>query len=384
MKEVGSLEAKCLLKIVKCFLTEREFELDEEIDEVNLYRLAKKHGLSHFLIDWARKSCKSQEIKNKIEQDYTNQIVKDTNENIEFKKILDAFEKNDIQTLVFKGFLMKAVYPQDYMRQMCDIDLLVFPKDFRKACCLLKDLGYEKHHNHEKHLVFIKHPFTTVEIHRKLVTEADLGHTYFNKEIWNFCIPYKNYKNIYQMTIEDNYIFCLVHLMLHFNSSGITVRHILDFYLYDKAFQKDFNYDKIKQKLEEFGIVKFEQEIRKIAYKWFGDQPYYDFNEVEAFILRGMSQENSILLSIDNRGSKVSCLVHMLFPKFYVMRTQYPMLEKAPVLLPFAWLIRLAYPKGSSYKKRLNKVKLIQEAKNDDVNKVKEIYENLGIVRKED
>ena len=58
-------EAKSLLKIVKCFLLEKDCTLDYDIEEKKLYQLAKVNQLSNFLENWAQKivNPKPYEIK---------------------------------------------------------------------------------------------------------------------------------------------------------------------------------------------------------------------------------------------------------------------------------------------------------------------------------
>ena len=72
-------EAKILLEITKCFLWEKDYLAYKDVDEEKLYQLAKMNHLSNFLENWMQKYGKSEKIKNKIDQDYTTQIVKDTN-----------------------------------------------------------------------------------------------------------------------------------------------------------------------------------------------------------------------------------------------------------------------------------------------------------------
>ena len=148
-------EAKELLRIIKNFIENTNYMTSENIDEETLYHLAKMHKVSNFLIHWAEKNCQSEEIKNKIKQDFNHQIIKDTNENIELDHILNSFEEAGIETLVVKGITMKEVYPQNYMRKMCDIDIMVHPENLKKASNIMKCLGFDKFYDHEKHLVFI-------------------------------------------------------------------------------------------------------------------------------------------------------------------------------------------------------------------------------------
>lgn len=378
-------EEKVLLQIVKNFLDEKEYVGDEKIDEKRLYYLAKKNKMSNFLINWAKQKNVSEEVKSKIQADFNEQIIKDTNENVEFERMLNRFEETGIQMLVVKGFLMKELYPQSYMRQMCDIDFMVHVEDLKKASEVMKELGFEKIYNHGKDLLFLKKPFLLVEMHRKLVVDGKVESEYFNK-IWQKCIPYKHYQNILQLDVNDAYIFCITHLRRHIGSGGINVRDVLDVYLFYENCKAKFALDKIKAKLEEFEIVKFEENIRKIAYKWFGNEPNYDFNEVEKFIFQGANMKNQVNYAVGKQGGKMIYLRHLFFPTIAVMKEKYPVLGKAPILLPIAWIDRIAkdvFSKATTISARLNKIKLIKSTDVNDVEYIQKIYEELGIRRKE-
>lgn len=376
-------EAKFLLQVIRNFINNSKNQLNTadfpDIDEEKLYKLAKSHKLSNFLINC---EFKSQEIKNKVVTDFNNQIFKDTNENVEFADILEAFENSEIPLLVVKGFIMKDVYPQNYMRQMCDIDLMVKPDNFKNATKIMENMGYSKFYDHEKHLIFTKPPFITVELHRKLIPGEDTGYKYFNTQIWDFVVSYKDYKNIYQMTPEDAYVFCMLHLIIHFKYTGIQMRDILDVYLYLEKYSKNLDFEYINKKLEEFNLVQFEHNIKEISYKWFGNDETEDFDEVQAFIINGASVSNRVNYEIGNKGSKGKFLTQLFFPKYKVMKGKYPVLKKVPVLLPVMWVHRIfkdIFSKESTVKERLDTIKLIENAEDSDVSNVKEIYQKLGI-----
>ena len=374
-------EAKILLEIIKCFIYDKECATSNSIDESKLYKLAKINSVSNFLQNWAKKYCKSEEIKKEIFKDYSAQIVKDTNQSLELEKILDVFEKNNIKTLIVKGVIMKDIYPQNYMRQMCDIDILVQSENFKKASKLMKDLGFSKYYNLEKHLIFNKAPFYIVEMHRKLILKRDIGYEYFN-DIWPLCINYKKYKNIYQLSIENAYIFCILHLLLHFKFTGVKIKDILDVYLYNEKYKEIMDYSKLDEKFKELDIKEFEENIKNIAYKWFGTDEINDFDDIEKFILKGTSSNNRVNYSIGNSKGKGDTVKKLLFPELEIMEEKYPVLKKAPALLPVMWGTRIfkdIFSKAHSLKSRINTVKLIQEADDEEVEKVKKIYSKLGI-----
>lgn len=375
-------EAKVLLEIVKCFLWEKDYTPYHDIDEEKLYKLAKINKLSNFLENWAQKYCQSEKIKNLIDQDYTTQIIRDTNQNIEIEKILNLLEQNKIKTLVVKGILMKDIYPQNYMREMCDFDILIDANHFKQASQAIENIGYQKQYNHEKHLVLEKIPFMLVEIHRKLVLEKDvIGYDYFNN-VWPLCTQYKNYENIYQLDIDNAYVFCIIHLLTHFKFTGIKIKDILDVYLYNETYKDVLNYDKLSQIFKDLQIQDFAENMKKIAYKWFGTDAFDDFDEIEKFILKGSNLNNNVNYSIGKNNGKFKFFIKLLFPEMKIMQEKFPILKKFPPLLPFMWITRIVKDIGSEgmpLKSRFDTIKLIKEADSEDIQKIKDIYDKLGV-----
>ncbi len=69
------------------------------------------------------------------------------------------------------------------------------------------------------------------------------------------------------------------------------------------------------------------------------------------------------------------------------MKGKYPILEKMPILLPFTWGARIlkdVFSKATSMNERFETIKLIKGTNSEEVTKMQEIYQKLGIVRKED
>lgn len=199
-------------------------------------------------------------------------------------------------------------------------------------------------------------------------------------------MPYQNYKNISQMTKEDAYVFCMTHLIRHFKFSGIYIRDVLDVYLYCEKYKNVLDKGILEQKLRGFGIQNFEEKIREIAYRWFGNEEIAEFDEIEDFIMQGARIENQVNFEVGNNGGKWRFLRQMLFPDYQIMKEKYPVLKNAPVLLPAMWIVRWGrdvFFHATPVKERMNTIKLIRGAKTEEVEKIQKIYQELGIVRKE-
>lgn len=375
-------EAKILFKIIKNFLENTKGLKTEEIQEEKLYQLAKKHKVENFLKDWVETNGKVEKIRKLVLASYHTQIIKDTNENIEIEQILNKLEEEKIDTFIIKGITMKEVYPQDYMRQMCDIDIVVHSKDFKKTTDNMEVLGFRKFFDYEKHLVFEKKPFILVELHRRLLSGEDVCAKYFN-DIWSSGILYQGYHHIYRMDVEDTYVFCMVHLFHHFQSTGIKIRDILDVYLINEKYKNIWDSKKLEEKFQKFNIRAFEEKIKKIAYKWFGADEISEFDEVEKFILRGEKSENQVCNEIGKNHGKVNYIRRMFFPPLTRMQERYPLLKKFPIILPIMWFIRIfkkIFSKETTIKERINKIRLIQNTKKEDIRQIQEIHKELGII----
>ena len=59
----------------------------------------------------------------------------------ELKKVLEAFEKEGIETILLKGAMMEGIYPAG-LRPFCDIDLLIHRRKLPRAMDVLAGLGY--------------------------------------------------------------------------------------------------------------------------------------------------------------------------------------------------------------------------------------------------
>ena len=377
-------EAIELFEIIKCFLYRKEYVPKKKIDEVKLYNLAAQNSVSSFLYDWAKK-CESQEVKQAIINDFNRQIIRDTNFNLEAKNIFEQFEKNKIDTVLVKGITMKEIYPQDYIRPMCDIDLLVHSEDVDRVSEMMKEMKYNKEEDIQRHLSFEKKPFFLVEVHRNLVSETEVFFEYF-KNIWTQVVKYQDYQHVYRLAINDTYLFCIIHLYLHFKYAGNDIKDMLDVYLINEKYKNEFDFEKIHQKLEEFGIAEFEKNIKQIAYKWFSDEVIEDFDSVEKYILKGESLSNFYHFSVLEKKGKKAYFVARFFPGLQEMKRKFLVLEKLPFLLPIMWCVRIVkgiFSRYHTWGDRAEVAKMVKNTSKEELEEIKMVYQKLGIIRKD-
>ncbi|MDR4508602.1 MAG: nucleotidyltransferase family protein [Candidatus Brocadiaceae bacterium] len=162
-------------------------------------------------------SAISPEVLQKLETRYKEQLVNNLIQFNELDKILNVFEKEGVDVIQLKGAdLAKNYFPDQALRPMEDIDLLVRETEIKRACEyfisngyeLVKHLTFENEDDYEEdhfHFPYVKHfknvPMA-VEIHQDIArNESFINHNI--SEIWrNHLHITDNHKHIFKLDKE--------------------------------------------------------------------------------------------------------------------------------------------------------------------------------------
>ena len=327
--------------------------LPEGIGWSEVYELASKHSLAssiwYFIADEVR-SVADASLVVKWEKETGMDFVKNTVQQSEFKTITDLLIKNEIRFLPMKGFLFKEIWKCPEYRTMADMDFYVDEEDLPRVGQLLEKIGYEKDHDDERHDTFTKAPYVHVEMHRALedgiVADFERWEKKQGSQYW------------YVMGREDFIVFNIAHMYKHYIKGGCGARSLFDMHLYLKRFADFVDEERLALLLSEAGLSEFYTDICALMRLWFENgtqscdknnslhckdaEPTEKLLEFEYFISTGGaygSIENKVIYTSKGK-SKSKYVLSRLFPPLSVMRTIYKWLDKAPILLPFAYLVR--------------------------------------------
>ena len=147
--------------------------------------------------------------------------------------------------------------------------------------------------------------------------------------------------------------------------------------------------------LERFGLLRFEQYALALADRWFeldsevqASAKTIDINEdaleaLEVFVLDSGTYgnlENNLLKEMHHdtgADSRVRYLAHAFFRPLSMMKQHYPVLKKAPVLLPVMWVYRtveIFLKRGDTARRKL---KVVATADQEKARKNKELFEKV-------
>ena len=287
----------------------------------------------------------SPEVYEKFKQNLSVEMLIDGNLSYETEKILKAFDENKIKNIPLKGYFMKKEYPRPDFRSVSDVDILFDRKQIDLVKKVFDGLGYAYLCEDELQYHFEKKPLVNIEMHAGLTTERDSYYELLVNQL-DRSTKRKDYLYSYEMSLEDFYIFMLVHNSTHFMLGGMGIRMVLDSYVFLKNHQSELDYDYLNVMLEKIGIVKYEKRVREIAFNWFS-KPQADikFDNIEEYILLSGTlgrADVGTMVSLQKKmagenKSRISSVLNSLFPPRNSMSYNYKYLKKAPVLLPFSW-----------------------------------------------
>lgn len=362
-------------------------------DEKAFYILVKENGLSGLVYHAITEENISKNLYNYLLKDFLAYVKSDSLQLELIDKLKTLFTNNNIQYIFLKGSHLKHLYPETYMRAMGDIDILVKKDQMQQIHQLLKQNNIKLTSRSPQHDVFLTENNLNIEIHPGFTDLKNPGFEPLLNNVWN----YVNNSNKLDATYELMYLN--YHLAKHFYTGGVGIRSILDIGIYLKHYLNNINEELLVKLASETNSLLFVKTIIKLNEELFNIESNFLFmkdfiidentlNKVITYITKSGihgwgSDFNSFSARVvkEEKGNKklgkLRLILSRAFPKYKEMKEIYPVLKKAPVLLPILWIIRLFKLVFIRGKTNLKKIKEIKEVDNTD--ETKEVLNSIGL-----
>ncbi len=327
-----------------------------------VFELAQRHsvaGMAYYAVETLNTPLDG-ELAAQWRQVRDKAIVKDITQQTELDAIGGAFSAEGVRFLPLKGCVIKQLYPQSDMRTMSDIDLLIDDENAAKARYIMTGLGYScEHFDYEHHDVYFKPPVMNVEVHRELLGEEGRDFKCVFPDPWEFCEQNEGLR--YRFRDNEFFAYILAHAIKHLDEGGTGIRTVMDLWV---CLNSDMNIDreKVFAMLEPSGKGGRARLLVGLADVWFGEKPHTEQTcALERYILGSGTYGNigNVITNDMERSGKKEYVLRLFFPTFQHMKRQYPVLKKAPVLLPFCWLARLVTKPFVNWRANCEKMKRI-------------------------
>ena len=348
---------------------------------VEVYRLAKKHDLAHMVSDFVYKNKieVAPELGARLQREEIMSVYRYEQMKFAFEEICESFERAEIPYIPLKGSVIRPYYPRENMRTSCDIDILIHEEALESAISILVAKGYEcKERNY--HDVSLHSPNNIhLELHFNIQENMDNLDAVL-KDVWEYALPVSNSR--YELSKEFFAFHIFAHMAYHFVSGGCGIRPLLDIWIMEH--RMGVSYSQAKALLEKAGIYQFSAEMSKLAELCFTNNdrdPFYD--SVLKYIFQGGvygNKKNNIAVHKSKKKSSFSYLIKRLFLPYRYMNVAYPILKKAPYLLPFYWIFRwIKALFGGKSKLIVSEMTYANNMADDDIKEVADVWSRLEL-----
>lgn len=341
------------IECLKCALHKNTYN-KPFLDEKKLFYNAINQGLPAIMVNGINKDLVSKQLYEVFQKHTFLFIHKDLRQQNLIEQLITIFNDINIRFVFLKGTILKPLYDETFMRGMGDIDVLVDRDKLDLIEKTFKKRGFKIYAKSPQHDVYETKDGLLVEVHPTLYSDAHDAYSNF----FSNAIDYATFDNNYGR-LEPNYelVYLVYHLAKHFRTSGIGLRSLLDISVYINHFEKVIHKKILDSYLEKTNLTTFFNTIMFLNYQYFGYRHYlYEddfmdqdlFNQITEHLMssgiHGKGTDFNFMaprVAIEEKPNRIKIFFRLLFPKFYQMKSMYPVLKKWPILLPFMYIYRI-------------------------------------------
>jgi hypothetical protein len=280
------------LQIVRLGIGHSADLISEEIDWNDIQVLAEKQGLSAIIVDGVERLPEHQRPPKSVLLQWIGEALLGYEYRYELYRrsiaeLASFYNQHGLKMMVLKGYACSMNWPKAEHRPCGDIDIWQFGKQKEADALLVKEKGIEIDKSHHHHTVFYWRDFM-VENHYDFINTKDLKSSKDLETVFKELGQDESYyvelygEKVYLPSPNLHALFLLRHALLHFVSTSINLRQILDWGLFVKAHNKDVDWSWLIEVLEKYKMKEFFDCINAICVDNLGFEtkifPYVQYN----------------------------------------------------------------------------------------------------------
>lgn len=340
-----------------------------------LFKVAKKHDVAHLVCYALEQNGFS--FKGEIWQAFLTEkeqaklryemIQADINE------ICACFDGEGIDYIPLKGAVVRAHYPESWMRTSCDIDILVREDDLERAVNALVDKhAYRVNGKKTINDISLYSPFGMhLELHYNIKETID-KYDQLLTQVWAFSRKSHENSRKHLQSNEFLMLHLTAHMAYHFIGGGCGLRSVLDMWLLKGKLA--INDSELNALLERAELKKFYNAIMDLGEYWFGElnEMSQAVLESEKLILLGGAygtKKQGAVSKQAKKGGKFKYLWSRIFMPYQSLAVLYPVIKKYKILTPFCQIARWfsVLFKGERIKKEIKTVTAVSKGQVDSI-----------------
>lgn len=345
-----------------------------KLDYSKLYELSNQHQISALIFN---QIYSFDDFPVEIKQIWKRDAIKinafQTRKTMKILHVCKQFSKQNLKALIVKGLICRSLYPQPDNRQSNDEDLYIQKEDFEIVKDILLKNNFTIVSKSDDVTTFID-PVSglSIELHTALFSLESKAYgnyqRYFDRA-FDECIVHRiEGVEVYSLEYTQHLLFLILHFVKHFFHGGVGIRQVVDIVMYSEAYGDRVNWDKLYGILKDLNIyiliinlfalahdylefdytkIKVSDDINKSDYQDLFD----DIMDAGIFGQSSSERIHSATITLNTISDGKTSVLKSIFPSLKEMQGKYKYLNKYPILLPIAYLSRIAnYKKNNSSK----------------------------------
>ena len=340
----------------------------ENVDWPAIFALAGQQKLLPILFEAVRKTPAAEEnaaLFSVTKQQVIGQVLNQTVRSAEFADLYRKLRAAGLRPIVVKGQLCSRLYPLKDHRISADDDLYISDAEFM-ACheqLLANDLRTDTPADELATADEVSYTKSDsplyIELHRHLFDSSEDAHDELN----HFFTDLKPIEidGFLAMPPHEHLLYLLLHAYKHFVRSGIGLRQFCDIGLWAWKYHDEIDWQRLHDQCASVHAATFAAAAFRIARDYLGidfdlPTPWNTSIDVEPLLhdtlcggvygSNDLTRLHSSTVTLNavkaSRDGQKSSVLASVFPRRNYMAHQYAYVKRCPLLLPVAWVQRLA------------------------------------------
>ncbi len=352
-----------------------------------LIQIAHKSHMDYLILGALLKTDLTDEEKSRIRPFVLKSTLNTFAQICCLREIEENFEEREIYHLVLKGSVLKQLFPAPEMREMSDIDVMIYDDNLERVKKVVLEMGFTLLKSVKHHDIYVKAPCLVLEVHNALYDKNVDKNQYEYFQSKKKIVAKDGKRYTMQFGKEDFYVYLIAHMAKHFYETGCGIRNVLDVYWYRHIYESTWDESIIRDELQKCGLTVFEKRIHILSQVWLGGQipdPYSKalfgymldcgiYGKGENGVWGQFAKQNHN----SSKNYKTYAKRWYYFPPLSYMENEYSWLKKFPFMIIVAWVVRAGH--GLFSKGGREKRNMLLNLKSEDVCTIYDIYKGMQL-----
>ena len=270
--------------------TSNDAIIPNDVDRIALKDLAENQGLGAIVLNGIEKLPKEKRPPKAFLLEWIGETLQGYEHRYELycrtmAEMAEFYNKHNFKMMILKGYACSLDWPKPEHRPCGDIDIWQFGQQKEADAVLAKEKGIEIDNSHHHHTIFywrgfmVENHYDFIDVHhRKSGPKLEAILKELGKDDSHSVELYG--QKLYLPSINLHALFLLYHTMLHFTSTEMNIRQVLDWAFFVEKHTNEIDWNWLLGLIKEFHLSDFFNIINAICVEDLGFDPSL-FHEVQ-------------------------------------------------------------------------------------------------------